>query len=239
MLKQHKIYFNSKDRITGTTNNLNYQLNTVINNVTAISISRVRFPITYYNVSSKNNILEIENSSGNKTTVELTKQNYSATELVTELQTKLATSASSVGNFTPSYNAKTGKFTINCNNTFKILKNECSKFLGYKDTTSLSTSQVADNMSNLSPKPVYVQTDLQLDTELAGQLSNIVYEVSGDVSFGSILYDNEKPSERVELMKKKNVSNLKFSLVDGDGDEIENNGIDYSMVVSLFYETNE
>ena len=94
-------------------------------------------------------------------------------------------------------------------------------------------------MSNLSPTPVYIQTDLQLDTELAGQVSNIVYEVSGDVSFGSILYDNEKPSEMIELMKKKNVSNLKFTLVDGDGVEIENNGIDYSMIVSLFYETNE
>ena len=36
-MKQHKIYFNSKDRITGTTNNLNYQLTQVINNVSAIS----------------------------------------------------------------------------------------------------------------------------------------------------------------------------------------------------------
>ena len=91
-------------------------------------------------------------------------------------------------------------------------------------------------MSNLAPAPVYIMTDLQLNSELGGQNVNIVYEVSGDVSFGSILYDNEKPTENIELMKKKNINNLKFTFVDGDGDEIENNGIDYSMIITLFYE---
>eukprot|EP00466_Bigelowiella_natans_P003116 jgi/Bigna1/131131/aug1.13_g5839 len=238
-VKQHKIHFNSKDRIAGTTNNSNCQLNSAIDDASSVSIARVRFPITCCNVSAKNDILEIENSSGNKTSMELTKQNCGATELVTELQTELSTNASSVGTFTPTRNAETGKFSMGCSDNFKMTKNECSKFLGHDDTAPLSALHVADDMSDLSPKPVHVQTDLQLDAELAGQSSNMVCEVGGDVSFGSILHDNEKPSERIESMKKKNASNLKFALVDGDGDEIENNGVDCSMTVSLFHETNE
>lgn len=237
-MKQHKIYFNSKDRITGTTNNLNYQLTTTINNVSAISISKLRFPITYYNVSTKNNIFKIEDNKNNIVDVVITLQNYSATELVSEVQTKLNSSSLS-GNFTITYSAKTGKFTISCNHVFKIYINEFSKFLGFKQTTAFGLTHTADNMSNLAPAPVYIRTDLQLNSELAGQQQNIVYEVSGDVSFGSILYDNEKPTENIELMKKKNISNLKFELVDGDGDTIENNGIDYSMIVTLFYNETE
>lgn len=238
MIRQHKIYFNSKDRISGTTTNLKYPLATTIPNVVSIAISNVRLPITYYNVTNKNNTLSISLTGGDYEVV-VENKNYSATDLAATVKTTLGLALPGVigAGATVAYNSNTGKFTFSLVGTnFKVMSSGLGSFMGFSKDTGFSTgSHTSDSMADFSPTPIYIATELQTDSELNQNLVNIVYTATGSVSFGSILYDNDKNLEPIELIKKKNINHLKFSLVDGDGDEINNNGIDYSMVVTLFY----
>ena len=238
MIKQHKIYFNSKDRITGTSTNLNYKLATTIPNVLSMSITDVRMPITYYNVNNKNNTMKVIQGTTTHNIV-IENKNYSASALGTTLKTQLDSGIILSAPHSVNYDSNTGKFTIVSSTNISILEGGLARFIGFTKNTTTGLSHTSDVMGNFAPSPSYIMTDLGTNTELNGQLLNIVYTISGNVSFGSIMYDNEKNVQPIELLKKKNIGHLKFSLVDGDGDVIDNNGVDYSMIITLYYIEND
>lgn len=240
MLKTHKIFFNSKDRITGTSTNLKYNLASTIPNVVSLSITNFRMPITYYNITSKNNVLKFRIAPAffvEEKEIKIEVKNYSATELASAVKTAIDTLLPGSAPHSVNYNSNTGKFTLDfLGMSFGILTGGLGSFLGFSKDTELSVSaKTSDVMANLSPEPVYLATDIQLDSEVNQNLMNIMYSISGAVSFGSIYKDNDKTEVPIELLKQKNLSNLTLRLVDGDGDEIDNNGVNYSMVLTLYY----
>jgi hypothetical protein len=166
MLKKN-IFFNSADRQSGSSHNfiLKYDLRQFYK-CERYYISSLVMPFSYYVVNSNNNELIFLHPGvgANTTTITITAGNYSASELVTAIQTALDAIAAG---WTVSYNTKTGKFSFstsgnsfgfNASGSTSILHN----LMGYDQTTytASTATKTSTNVADLSgPKYLYLKSN--------------------------------------------------------------------------------
>ena len=109
-------HFNSESRTSGTLSQPVFLLEDPIADALGFRIHNVQIPHTYYNITTANNHLRLEDAvSATTYIVTLTPGNYSASSLATALQTAInaaATTASGSPNFTVTYSATTHKYTL-------------------------------------------------------------------------------------------------------------------------------
>ena len=148
-------------------------------NVVAMKVISAEIPFSYYIVTSKNNTFTLTENVDGAQTISITPGNYTSSQMITELDTKL--SATSNETYTTTYSSSTNKFTItmttNVNASFTLTfgsaggttNTDLHWFLGFNSGVNSSTAAVlvSPNSINLSG-PNY----LYINSQKWGQLTN-------------------------------------------------------------------
>ena len=198
-----------------------------------ISIKNAVIPFSFYNVNMTNNKLNYIVNGANYT-VNLTLGNYNVNTLKTHL-------IELIGNlFTITYVAKTNKF-IFTHSTYDftfLSSSNCFEILGFKDNFNYSsidfilTSTISINLFTV--KNIYVCSNNFILNNIDSNnhnKSNIICSIPVNGSMNSILYYEDNTKHLVH--KLDNITNLRISLTDEDGQLIDFNNVHYSITLEI------
>lgn len=237
------LVLNSLDRSNGESHSFILQLPRSYNNIIAIELQSVSMPTSFYNIKSGFNNTIVFND-GTDRTVTLNPGNYSASAIATEIQTKLNASASSL-TFTVSFSSNTMKMTIAADGAF-VLKftnsQSCWRELGFTNTdTSSATSHTGTNVISLDrPHHIYIhvaELDSRIETSSSSFFPHFVLNINsnaGDLSF----YHSLSSFSQTIYMNRTSLHNLNITLTDEDGNDIDLNGSEWSMIWRLHFKQN-
>ena len=208
-----------------------------------ISVHNAQIPCSFYNVNVYNNILAISLNGGSTTILTLTRGNYNANTLITEILAQLT--AHSITSISIIISATTGKLQFIITSGYFTLFYATStifSILGLIPTqnyTSSSQSLIPDYPCNLLGilKLKVASNTLQtnsIDSSIGGSLSILSCIPVESGTFGIILYDNVTKTDY----------NLNLTILDGFDiqilDDVNNlvnfNGIDFtiSLLITTF-----
>jgi len=197
-----------------------------------IQVIEAEFPITYYNVDTTNNVLELivvsddtNDSASNEDytetyTLTFDPQNYSASQIATEINSLSAQTHSGI---TCSYSKRTGKITITGTATDaepsdsiqKITigaNTTCNKLIGFSVGQTLtqptlgnvSLDMEGDNVVDVNrTNNIYIETDLMLDSrDTDGNRSGILAKVQQNKKFLDVVHYQTGHALPLELDRK-------------------------------------
>ena len=197
-----------------------------------IQVIEAEFPVTYYNVDSTNNVLELivvsndtNDSASNEDytetyTLTFDPQNYSASQIATEINSLSAQTHSGI---TCSYSKRTGKITITGTATdaepsdsiqkITIGSNTtCNKLIGFSVGQTLtqptlgnvSLDMEGDNVVDVNrTNNIYIETDLMLDSrDTDGNRSGILAKVQQNKKFLDVVHYQTAHNLPLELDRK-------------------------------------
>ena len=228
-----------------------------------IQAIEAEFPVSYYNVDSTNNVLELivvtddtEDSSTTEDysetyTLTLPPQNYSASQIATEI-----TSSQTHSSIACSFSKRTGKMTI----TATASTNEpsdavekitiganttCNKLIGFNTGQTitqptlgnLSLEIEGDNVVDLNKTTnVYIETDLLLETRNTnGEKSGILAKVQINKPFLSLVHYQTSHTLPIQLGRKDTyLDHIDLRFVDDENQSIEFNGDNDFSITLLF-----
>lgn len=233
---------NRLNPLTETSSNFTYSFNEDISRVTEIIINNVEIPFSFYTINSTNNVLIIT-VSGTQT-ITLTEGNYTATSLSAELQTQLEANGT-IGALTPvvSFISNQLKFKIEMTSAFVVVSESdnalstLSSFIGFQSSSASSISNISDSVINLAGTSYirivseYLTDAINTKTMFADnshQDTLIIVPANG--SSGDII--NLEPKTPLRLSHKITIKTsdvIDFQLLDQYGNELNLNGLDWSM----------
>ncbi len=159
------IIADSKDRNTNSKSTSDFYIsNVTFQNINTIKITEVQIPISWYNIRKLQQNIYINN-----TLITIPAQSYTATTLLTQLQTLLT-------GYTVTYNTNTLKYTIALSTNFTLNCSQWDKgvliILGFNNIDlSGANTYTSENMINMNP-----DTKLTLHSNLGKQIENqIIY----------------------------------------------------------------
>ena len=205
----------------------------VLNNVTILlSLVDAQIPISYYVVTSSNNLLDYTvNSINYQYNLEIGNPNIS--ELITELNSNLT-------NLTATYNSKNNKITFSSSFSFSLNSaSTCFKFIGFTANTthnSIANSLTSDSVCNLSgTKSIYVMIpnlhNVNIDNRTGSSSSCLVKIPATTTSNGILKYTNK--SQHKVMITDKTINYIQIILQDDDENIIDLNNQDYSMTFQV------
>ena len=242
------ILINSKDRITGNSSKFQIQYNMrQFYKCDSFYITSVVIPSSFYVVNSNNNQLLI-NYTGGPSTITITPGNYSASELVSTIQTSLTNINSA---WTITYNTNTGTFSFSTSSTaFGLDATGATSILwqlmGFlqqvysTDTTTKTSTNVADLTG-----PKYVQivsnalsfkSSFEPGSTNTG-VKNVILRIPVKVnSFDMIVYENYNDINNMIPFQREFPNIIDISLVDEEGNTLNLNGMEWSFVITAIFE---
>lgn len=229
---RYQIAVNSRDRITGNSNDFTYQLGRVLQNVNSFSLDFISIPIAYYRVNSTNNRFDVGASQ-----VTLTEGDYTITTLATEVQTQLQAinanyTCSVSGNYLVLAHTTTA-FTLDFN-----VDNSAYEVMGFVKTGSYTgtTSYTSPNSVNLYGSQVCHLCSKELGIQsLNDAFDNVVQSFVIDATYGNVnTYINNTPVTKV--ITTKNLDKIDFSLRKDDGTLFDLDGLNIVFNLNLYTE---
>jgi len=204
----------------------------VFNNMTILlSLVDAQIPMSYYVVTTTNQLLDYTVNSVNYT-YNLDIGNPNITDLVNELNLNLT-------NLTVSYDTKTNKLTFVSSFTFSLNSiSTCFKLIGFTDGThnSVSNSLTSDSVCNLAgTKSIYVMIpnlhNVNIDNRTGASSSCLVKIPATAMSNGILKYTN-KSGHKV-MITDKTINYIQIILQDDDENTIDLNNQHYSMTFQI------
>ena len=198
-----------------------------------ISIKNAVIPYSFYNVNITNSKLNYVVNSVSYS-VNLTFGNYNVNTLKAHLIELIGSL------FTITYVAKTNKFifTHSTDDFIFLSTSNCFEILGFKDnfnysSNSLSlTSTISINLFTV--KNIYVCSNNFILNNIDSNnhnKSNIICSIPVNGSMNSILFYEDNTKHLVH--KLDNITNLRISLTDEDGELIDFNNVHYSITLEI------
>lgn len=192
-----------------------------------VRATEIEVPISYYNITSNNNLFQIKITLADAETGEFTKTisegNYNANTLLTELNTTAnITVSSSEFSITITYNSLSGKYTfaiarvsgatVNISSIEPFSGSETNymnNVLGLSDTSitsvnATSKSFTSANVCDLNfTNNIYLETDLLLESRnTLGEKSGILAKIQMNGSPFDIIHYQNNTNEDITLYKK-------------------------------------
>jgi len=178
-MKSVDIHINSKDRTSGSNENLTMDLFLPINNIKNIKIKSIEIPLTHYVVNSTNNTINF--TLGGSHTATLTPGNYTPNQLADEIKTEMNNVSAG---FSVSYDNITHKFTISNAAPFDIsfTGTTASKLIGLTTDTGSVTSYTSTNCIDLlGTRCIYIKSGaislLNTKSYVSETMDNIIYKL--------------------------------------------------------------
>lgn len=195
------LYLNSRDAISTENSDIHWQLNWsgIDNHNFLLHVESISFPNVVYNVNSNYNTINLTDVGGT-VTITLTTQNYTVTELVTELETKLNASSLS-GTFTVTYSSQTFKLTIASDLVFTINSGTACELCGFTQLpTASATSAVGDSPVRLDGTTyVDIITSIGKSSYSSNSLTNIFYRIPVHQRLGDLVYYQSTLADGIKI----------------------------------------
>jgi hypothetical protein len=212
-LTPYHVYIDSRDRFTGDNENFSVRLKNKILNVGAVQVMGISIPITYYEITSANNTLVLNNTSAS-----VPVGNYTPTQLAAALEAAFV--AITVG-WTFSYDANNYKMRIYYGGVdLKVFATSTMlNVLGITTTGVDVSEQFSDSVCNLHSQQYFHIHSNKLtsagyvlsQTTDSNDNQNVMCQVPINENFGSIL--NYRPVDEIlNFESKSDFSELDFKL---------------------------
>jgi len=208
-----------------------------------VSVQNAQFPYSFYNINVYNNLLKLSVDANPAVTLTLTRGNYNATTLITEIQTQLTSAG--ITSITLSISSITGLLTFTKTSGSFILYSSgstCFKVLGFDPSTNYSS--VASVI--IAPYPLNLLGTLKLriasyelsinsiDSSVSGNLNILASIPINAGNFGLIMYDNT--SNIVSQLNTRTLDGFDLEIIDDDGNLINFNNTYWTISLLLIIE---
>lgn len=222
------LFLDTQDKNTGTTNYLPEFSLDVGKNLQGhfkIGLKSCVIPNLVYPITSQNNTFVFAEGGGANIVSTLTVQNYTGSELATELQTVL--NADGALTYVVAYDSQTGKLTVAPTSSTVQFKTTHASFTAGFVLGFDTTSDTVDASSITTSYPVRLDGSMYVDIEMAGastksitskNTSSPFVRIPLTSSFGSIIsYENTDISDNLLPIDASSLSNLRLRLRDDTG----------------------
>ena len=236
------LLISSANKNYGTSTNYYITLDEPLYNIQSVKLLHTRIPVSWYNITSANNIILFNEGSGNLIAT-LTKGNYNITELIIEIKNKM--DLIGVNTYTVSYDKITMKLTISSTGSY-ILSFASSistiwNMLGYNNVNTISNiSHTSDNIIDLISVK-YIQIVIP-EIGIIGRSTNTNNEytflVPVNEDKASIIQFNENNTFnqiQYNIHNKKDIQNLHIIIKDQDNNILDLNNSDTYLLIECNY----
>ena len=208
-----------------------------------ISIQNAQFPYSFYNINVYNNLLKISVDANPAVVLTLTRGNYNANTLISEIQTQLV--AAGITTITITISAITGLLTFTkTSGSFTLYYNgsTCFKVLGFNPTldyTSTASVLVAPFPLNLLGTlklrvASYALPISSLDSSVDGNLNILAAIPINAGNFGLIMFENANNIQTT--LDLRLLDNFDLEILDDDGNLVNFNGSYWTITMLLSIE---
>lgn len=246
-LTERTIVLRSKDRIDGSINNFTCRLNHMTD-VKGFSIKSMSIPLSYYQITSRNNTFNMRDTGGAVTyTITLDDGVYSSTDIVTQLKTKLDATASSIV-FTVSLNDFTEKITIVGTAAFSLdfSVSNYVDILGFENEAYASnTTIVAPNVMDLnrrynsfniySTKLSRGSTKVNTSSFQSSRLILVANNPSSTVFTNYVYSNDDNAGSIINYSNLEHLDTIDIEIRDNDNNVIDFNGVDTVNIILSTY----
>ena len=195
------LYLNSKDAVNSNSStgdyswNLNWTGNSIANY--KLYIDEVAIPNCEYAVNSHYNTIVFNEGAGDITAT-LTQQNYTGTQLATELKTQLDSAGGDT--YTVVYDTQTFKLTITSTGTFQITAGTAFHVCGFRVMSSLAASYVSEDIVRLDGTS-YIDfiTSIGKSSFSTSNKTNTFYRIPIQSEIGSMVYYHQMNESGIKI----------------------------------------
>ena len=199
--------------------------------VSRIGISEIVMPNTFYNITSANNTISV-NEGGGAQTVTITAGFYDIDTLLDALKTALDADGTLTGVFTCSYSTITYKVTIASTVANSIVYGQLADDLGFMVTTGSATSHTATRVFDINKiKEIYILSTINTNHELNSKRQSILGKVVLNGSFGEVIVSKNESVNYINLESPQDIGSLNFQLIDNSHNVLSNNDLEWSMTI--------
>ena len=257
----HKLYIDSRKRISGTSSNFAYQLPVPIEMPSGRAyIDSVSLPNAFPSIHSKNRFVYIEERVQNtdfKRKIQLTLGFYDGFTLAEEVQTQINVGTHLGSTYTVTFNDKTGKLTISNTGTFSIWPDEAlqkgfwnpqlganiplydndsaNEVLGFFGKDAIQGNDVISN-GHISVMPyhsLFIHSDLGTQDDSIGPNGeqSIIRRIVLDQPLGSMIHDFHSLPHDYVTIPRGNIRTMNFKITNYEGIEVDMNNMNISFSI--------
>jgi hypothetical protein len=210
-----------------------------------IGLTSFEMPYSFYNVNQFNNTFEIS-ANNNTVNFNISSQNYTATQLATELTSQLAISSrvTLLGQtITCTFDDQSTKFLFNSTATaipYTITANTTmNKILGLElPSTSGVGFLFSNNIINLSGTPsIYFRiNNLGIrNRDSRGKTDGTIQKINVNCNFGEFIF-YESLENIYYPLSNRTITQLDITLTDSDNNELFLNGAEFSCTLTVHFQ---
>jgi hypothetical protein len=210
-----------------------------------IGLTSFEMPYSFYNVNQFNNTFEIS-ANGNTVNFNISSQNYTATQLATELTSQLAVSSrvTLLGQtITCTFDDQSTKFLFNSTATaipYTITSNTTmNKILGLElPSTSGVGFLFSNNIINLSGSPsIYFRlNNIGIrNRDSRGKTDGTIQKINVNCNFGEFIF-YESLENIYYPLSNRTITQLDITLTDSDNNELFLNGAEFSCTLTIHFQ---
>jgi len=229
-------YIDSKNRTTYSSSSSYFtvDLSQTYQNVKSVRLIGYHIANTIYTINEYNNNLRYVENSGNDTiSVTLTKKNYTASQLASEIASVMTTNTQNAITYTVSYNSSTMKYTFTADSSnfyfdFNGLNNSCHRQLGFSSTYtgSASSSVTSSNIIRLDHDFILMQTDINNDIKSGNNGKGYASFILQLPTVGTSQFYNTEVIPHSLTYGKSTIDRLEIKLIDTNNNIVNLNGSD-------------
>jgi hypothetical protein len=232
----------SSERSAGSTSSsdfsVSYPNNGTLAKVVSIVVKHVSFPNVFYNINTTNNEFIFRMAGGSGQSIIVPEGQYAVSELIAYLNTELT----GVGILTQ--NSTTSKLTIVASGyPFDLVESSMLKVLGFKPSSGNPSSHTAPNVPQLQGvQHVFINSKVLskainfIDAN-EKQERSIVIMIPNDVPWGSVKHYETVHDDLdvINFPSETSLQELDIKLVDADGNVLDLQGQELSLILKVYY----
>jgi hypothetical protein len=237
-------YINSKKRLSGTTSNFTYEIDTNEYIPDRVAVMSLNIAKTYYMVQSPYNTMTLT-ENGVDTTLTFTPGNYSRKSLKSIFQNLLNDNSSQGWSYIVSYPSSsavdTGKYTFSVTGnsglqpSFTFSNGQIHEMLGFAENST--NTFTADSLTSVNVIKIQKEDSLFIRSDIVGQHSvQILQEVytHQTADYDHVFFINNDPHMTSKKINNHHSNIYTFQLTNEDGQEVDLNGGEWTMTLALY-----
>jgi hypothetical protein len=200
-----------------------------------LGLTNLTIPNSIFNFNSTNNSITFTQSSSTQA-VSVTVGNYSASTLVTALNTAITAAGL---NITVSFDEDNAVFKFTGTSAFTIDSATMTRQLGLKDqlptasATSYTATQVCD-FAGATNLYVRIRNVSMNNLDSRGKTSNIIASIVNNVNYGDYIFYTP-PEVLYFMINEQQLSHIDIEITDQQGDIVALNGSAFNMTLSVHF----
>jgi hypothetical protein len=193
-----------------------------------VSVIDAEIPYSFYNITTKNNTLVINNIE-----ISINPQNYSAFNIVDAFNEKFTIEGLDI---VMSFNDNNNKFSLLSAISFTIDSTTMIKELGMDDLPQTTNTYISNKVCNLAgTSSIYIRSDNMniQNINSFGKTNGVLSKVLVNTSPGNFIFF--EPSTPQYFILGNSLNFINIQLLNDDNEFIDFNGLDWSLTLSIEY----